>query len=63
MLIQGATMEASEGAGTFLTNRTTAAMLRDRLGAGTRHFEVLLEMEAVSGTATLSNVIATRTHP
>lgn len=63
MLIQGATMEASEGAGTLLTNPARAAMLRERLGAGVRHFEVLLEMEALSGTSTLGNVIATRAHP
>jgi hypothetical protein len=63
MLIQGATMEASEGAGTLLTTPASAAQLRQRLGGATHHFEVLLEMEAVSGTATLSNVIATRTRP
>ncbi|MCC7153349.1 MAG: hypothetical protein IT161_02170 [Bryobacterales bacterium] len=63
LLIQGATMEASEGAGKLLTNEGPATQLRKQLGAHARHFEVLLEMEAVSGTATLSNVLATRIHP
>lgn len=65
MLLQGATMEASEAVGIYLMDPAAAAALRKRLGAPMRsslHFEALLQTKAVSGTATQTSVIATRLH-
>ena len=66
LIIQGATMEASEGAARLLMNGDLRS-LKSRLGrdAALRtnpRFEVLLRMKAIGGGATEMNVVAARTH-
>ena len=66
LLLQGATMEASEGVGKFLADPASAAdlrrVLRRRGGSGKLRFEALLEMQAVKGAATNMSIVATRLH-
>jgi hypothetical protein len=65
MLVQGATMEASEAVCTYLLDPAGAATLRSRLGTGSRgnfQFEALLQTKAVSGTATQTTIVASRLH-
>lgn len=65
VLVQGATMEASEGVGRFLLQSTGAGSLRRRLPAAGRDqgFEALLKVRAIGGSATESALVAIRSHP
>jgi len=65
MLIQGATMEATEAVGRVLLDSVGVTNIRQRLGAGQEsqpklHFEMLFRTMALAGRATNAEIIATR---